>query len=278
LIRRSLSYAYVGPISGGGINIALGKTATQSSIEYGGAASRAVDGDTNGAWSGGSVTHTEAGSGSWWQVDLNGQYSIGDINIWNRTDTNPISRLSNYTVQILDASESPVWENIQTEYPDPSTTVNAGGTIGSYVKILQNSEEPLSLAEVEVFGSSGAATTFNNTALAATYTGSWITSSNRGAGDFDDDVGASKSANAAFEYTFTGTGIEYIAPMSNGYASAEIFIDGVSQGIYTTDNGGAYSPQEVIFSVSGLSQGQHTIKAVKTSGSWLQLDALVIMN
>jgi len=41
-------------------NVALYKSATQSSTDHGGVASRAVDGNTNGDWyNGGTLTHTD---------------------------------------------------------------------------------------------------------------------------------------------------------------------------------------------------------------------------
>lgn len=56
---------------GAGKNLALSKAGRQSTTLYGAAASRAVDGNRNGAWATGSVTHTEAETApSWWEVDL----------------------------------------------------------------------------------------------------------------------------------------------------------------------------------------------------------------
>jgi hypothetical protein len=46
-----------------------GKTATQSSEAFGGAASRAIDGNTNGEYSACHCTHT-SGENPWWKVDL----------------------------------------------------------------------------------------------------------------------------------------------------------------------------------------------------------------
>jgi hypothetical protein len=85
-----LSLAEVQVFSGG-VNVALGKTTQQSSdINPGsGLSSNAVDGNTNGNWAAGSVTHTLAGSVAiepWWQVDLGSTVTIDSIVIWNRTD------------------------------------------------------------------------------------------------------------------------------------------------------------------------------------------------
>src|SRR5437899_2031448 len=51
-------------------NYALNQPATESSSAYGGDAGRAVDGNTDGAFGGRSVTHTDADTNAWWQVDL----------------------------------------------------------------------------------------------------------------------------------------------------------------------------------------------------------------
>ena len=54
----------------GPINLALNKPATQSSTATGGAAGLAVDGNTNGNFFAGSVSHTLLDNQAWWQVDL----------------------------------------------------------------------------------------------------------------------------------------------------------------------------------------------------------------
>ncbi|RED94650.1 putative secreted protein (Por secretion system target) [Marinoscillum furvescens DSM 4134] len=143
-----------------GVNIALGKSASQSSTGYGGVASRAVDGDTNGAWSGNSVTHTNSETNPWWEVDLSGDYSVDDIVIYNRTDNCCKSRLSNFTVSVLDGSIT-TFSQSYTTYPDPSLTINVGGIVGNKVRVQLNDTNPLSLAEVEVFGSSASCATFS---------------------------------------------------------------------------------------------------------------------
>src|SRR5262249_55935006 len=67
-------------------NLALGKTATQSSTAFGGDAARAVDGNVDGDFFAGSVTSTEHEAQAWWQVDLGAMTDIGEVVIYNRTD------------------------------------------------------------------------------------------------------------------------------------------------------------------------------------------------
>ncbi|MCH6255961.1 carbohydrate-binding protein [Puniceicoccaceae bacterium K14] len=138
----------------GSLNLALGKTVTQSSTGFEGVPERAVDGDTNGLWNGGSVTHTVPGIGGWWQVDLGSTVNIGEVEVFGRTDTCCIARLSFYTVSILDSNEAVVYEEDFTSFPNPSVTLAAGGVEGQFVRIELDEaagEVALSLAEVEVY-------------------------------------------------------------------------------------------------------------------------------
>ena len=133
-------------------NLSLSGRATQTSTDYEGEASRAIDGNTNGAYSGDSVTHTAGGvAGEWWQVVLNSPTNIGDIKIFNRTDACCTSRLSNFTVLVGDGNGNWVFEQTYTNTPDPSITINALGTYGKTIRIISNTTDALSLAEVEVY-------------------------------------------------------------------------------------------------------------------------------
>lgn len=138
-------------------DIALGGTATQQSTDWGGVASRAIDGNTNGNWGNNSVTHTQDNSNNpqpWWQVDLGSMQAIGAIQLWNRTDYGP-DRLSNFSVSVLDASNNVVWSNsffTGGGYPNPNLMIQPpAGVTGQIVKVQLNGSGILSLAEVQVF-------------------------------------------------------------------------------------------------------------------------------
>ncbi|MCW3839565.1 alpha-L-fucosidase [Micromonospora yasonensis] len=143
-------------------NVALGKPATQQSLAWGGVPSRAVDGNTDGAYGAGSVTHTaEPSNQAWWQVDLEASYAIDQIAVWNRTDC-CANRLSNYWVLV---SESPITaDSLEAARTAPGVTalhqpgqagrptrIDLAGLRGRYVRIqLESASNPLSLAEVQV--------------------------------------------------------------------------------------------------------------------------------
>ena len=136
-----------------GENIAAHKPASQSSIAYGGEASRAVDGNRDNAWSHRSVTHTDFQDHSWWKVDLEKEESVGTVRIYNRGDGDVANRLSNFDVILLDKAGNEVTrQHIDSLNNQPKIDVQFSGVHAQYVKIeLNNSKTPLSLAEVEVY-------------------------------------------------------------------------------------------------------------------------------
>ena len=136
-------------------NIALSGSATQSSTAFGGVASRAIDGNTDGKYFNSSVTVTGRDYQAWWQVDLLDTYEINSIDLWNRTDCCS-DRLSNFTVSILDANNVTVWSDVYYSTGGtftPSMTINpVDSVLGQYVKVQLNGTNYLQLAEVMVWG------------------------------------------------------------------------------------------------------------------------------
>lgn len=98
-----LSLAEVKVMSSNGVNIAQSRPSLQSSnISAEGHAAVAVDGNTDGDWNHGSVTHTKLEQDPWWEVDLGKSQEIRSIEIWNRTDASVGARLSDFWVFVSD--------------------------------------------------------------------------------------------------------------------------------------------------------------------------------
>lgn len=158
-------------------NMARGRVARQSSNVFDyccgspyiglALAGLAVDGQTNGNFSlslPGTVTHTDYASyGPWWQVDLGASSSVDHVTIWNRADCCG-DRLQNYYVFVSDTpfgdtdswsqltGRANTWYSYQTAIPSPTATIPVGYP-GRYVRIqLTATNQPLSLAEVQVWG------------------------------------------------------------------------------------------------------------------------------
>ncbi len=104
---RTLSLAEVQVFSGGK-NVALKKATVQSHTGHGGVANRGVDGNTNGDWAKGSITHTVNDCADpAWELDLGAVVPIEKIAVWNRQGFE--SRLNSVQVTILDGKRKAVW-------------------------------------------------------------------------------------------------------------------------------------------------------------------------
>ena len=137
--NRTLSLAEVEVISNGQ-NVALTGTAQQSSTGFGGVASRANDGNTDGNWGAGSVTHTGSNSGvSYWEIDLGAVYAIDQINLFNRTDGGfgVSNRLNNADIFISENAFGSDSYNQILEQPDVSA-IELHGNVGLEASLIFN--------------------------------------------------------------------------------------------------------------------------------------------
>ena len=137
-------------------NLALNQPATQSSTDYSGAAGLAVDGNTNGVYGNGSVTHTQENSQNpWWRVDLGATYNVEQINVFNRIDNCCGDRLNGATVYVGNVNSNSPADYTAVGTLSGSTSVQSltgVNTTGRYVMVRIAGQGTLSLAEVQVFG------------------------------------------------------------------------------------------------------------------------------
>lgn len=121
-------------------NLALKGTASESSIDYGGEAKRAIDGNTDGEFfRSNSVTHTKLENDPWWEVDLGAANGIDRIVIWNRTDGGAGSRLTDGRVTVFDESHKPVWQIRLASPPNPS--VELGPSAGQSITLMNSTDD-----------------------------------------------------------------------------------------------------------------------------------------
>lgn len=146
-------------ISGGtgldiGVNIAKGKRARQHSTSGTGKASNATDGNTDGNWRSGSVTHTDNTNNPWWEVDLGSNYDITKIMIHNRSDCCK-ERLHDFSILVSENSFSgnsggkTFASHVQYGF---GIRTFRGNARGRFVRIFKHGSGILSLAEVEING------------------------------------------------------------------------------------------------------------------------------
>lgn len=139
-------------------NLSEGRPAVQSSTSLGAVAARAVDGNTSGDWSDGSVTHTQGEASAWWEVDLGQTVEIERIDLFNRTDCCS-QRLADYYVMVSDSpgvgpGQGAIFERFESSQVGSPTSIPVNAR-GRYVRIQKSTTGVLSLAEVQVWGISG---------------------------------------------------------------------------------------------------------------------------
>ncbi len=144
-------------------NISLGKSTSQSS-DYSNLflSENAVDGNIDGNFGNGSLSHTLFDTQAWWQVDLGAIYDIDTITLWNREDC-CADRLSNFHVLIsmdpFNSTDLTATQNqagvLDHHYPGtaPRQTDFPINNLGRYVRIQLAGTNNLQLAEVQIFGS-----------------------------------------------------------------------------------------------------------------------------
>ena len=141
-------------------NLIADSTATQSSTGFGGAASRANDGNTTATFDSKSVSHTGNEQYSWWDANLGTTAKVSSIEVYNRDSYG--AHLSDYWVMVSDrpftaglspaaqAAQSWVWSSRQTiQAGSPTTVAIPGGKIGQYVRVQLAGSGNLALAEVK---------------------------------------------------------------------------------------------------------------------------------
>ena len=120
--NKFLSLAEVQILSSGK-NIALEGKASQSSTAFGGPASLANDGNTDGDFSRAkSTTHTAQSNDPWWEIDLGKEFPVEEILVWNRMDggQSTSNRLKEFSVSLLDEGRQSIWSISPDEIPRPS--------------------------------------------------------------------------------------------------------------------------------------------------------------
>ena len=146
---RALSSAPVPaePQAAGETNLSLGKPATQSSTGWDSPASRAVDGNTDGNWYNGSVSHTDSNAQAWWQVDLGSPQQVGRVDIYLMTIC--CSSHQNFDVKV--STDGSNWQSFYVTGPVDHVSVPVN-LQARHVRIQLRDTNYLALAEVRVFG------------------------------------------------------------------------------------------------------------------------------
>lgn len=114
----------------------------------------------------------------------------------------------------------------------------------------------------------------NNTDV--TYGANWYLTTNRGYGDYNDDTHHSNTIDASAQYTFTGTGVQFISERFSDMGTVDVYLDNAFQATVNLRISGSRQSQQVVWERQGLPRGSHTIRIVNRSTSVGMIDAFRI--
>ncbi|MCW2870222.1 hypothetical protein [Actinacidiphila oryziradicis] len=239
------------------------------------------------------------------------QVEVVENNAWKQMRC-PLASITRSASGGSDLTVDPgCWNNNHNSVPNPSFPFNGAGlptldgitwlenayqllgTPGQfyldgsagYLYYVPRAGEDLATADVELpvapelldaSGTPGHLAPLNDTDWRAAYTGSWAYSNGRHLGDLGADVHYTSTNGDAVSYTFNGTGIQVLSETNSDEGTADVYIDG-NKVSTVSGNGPERLAQQAMVSVTGLSKGTHTLRLVKTGGSYLLVDGFTVI-
>lgn len=163
-----------------------------------------------------------------------------------------------------------------------SADATKSGTIELKVAIKEDVADVETIVEDGTVPASGTEGTTNS---AITWNGAWSNwageQTKHHGGTKTETGNDSSAAGSYFEYTFNGTGVEVYSQKHANFASFDIYVDNVKIGNYSLNGSSSGDNQQLIFSKTDLTNGEHTIKcvAVARDGKYqVNLDYLKILS
>lgn len=108
--------------------------------------------------------------------------------------------------------------------------------------------------------------TYDDTDATVNYTGSWTHAANLSwtAADFDNTESYSTAAGDQASVTFTGTAVRWIGPTNTNGGIADVYVDATKVATVDTYAPNGKNYQQVLYSDTNLTAGQHTLDIVVT--------------
>ena len=116
-------------------------------------------------------------------------------------------------------------------------TRNGGNEVPATTQPLQVAVGNSSTGQVPTPPASGRIVSVNDDDPGIAYSGSWGQSRGRGFGDYKDDVHYVEGNGSSVQYTFTGTGIDYVTELDESQGDVDVYLDGEFQKTVGTARG-----------------------------------------
>jgi hypothetical protein len=124
-------------------------------------------------------------------------------------------------------------------------------------------------------GNGSGSTTVNDDYASISYGSGWGYSRDRNLGDYNNDVHYSNVVGAVAQYTFIGTGIDYLSEKNSDMGNVDVYIDNVLKQNVNLNNASRLLKQ-LVYSINGLSNGSHTIKIINKTNSYGMVDSFKV--
>jgi hypothetical protein len=110
-----------------------------------------------------------------------------------------------------------------------------------------------------------------------TYEGGFNYSSNRGLGDFNDDIHYATTDGASVSYTFIGTSVKVYGEQNVDQGDIGVSLDGGAQTtVDTVPADGQRHSDTAVFTSPALAPGLHTVTVTKLSGQYFTFDGVEV--
>jgi len=116
---------------------------------------------------------------------------------------------------------------------------------------------------------------FNDDDPGARYPG-WMRRCNLGAGDFNNDLTISETPGDVWSCSFTGSGVQVIAPKQAGAGKVEIQVDGQTRATADLATPGGRQAQQPVCEITGLAPGKHSLSIINRGPGPVAVDALIV--
>src|SRR5262249_8298329 len=125
-------------------------------------------------------------------------------------------------------------------------------------------EAPVLPSIVVIAGTPGHSALVNQNDPAATYTGAWATATNRGYGDWMDDVAYATAEDATLSFAFHGSGVDVLGETNGDEGSIDVTVTKQSTSAVVAQqtisaNSAERLAQQTLYSIGGLAVDDYRV-------------------
>ncbi|WP_261301656.1 CBM35 domain-containing protein [Paenibacillus andongensis] len=252
-----------------GTNAVLNKTAAANAFFTAGRGvidqdpALAVDGTTaNGKW----CTNVDYGA-QWLQVDIGQPVDLNRWVVKHAGAGGESATLNTKDFKLQGSMDGSTWFDVDTVTGNTASVTDrtVSKFTARYVRLYittptQNTDQHSRIYEFEVYTSTVTTVKVDDKNAAVTYNPAWGNWND--VNDYNGSESSTNTVNSYAQFTFTGTSIKYIGQTQPNYGKLDVYIDNVLDAADIDLYAPVTTKQAVIYTKTGLTNAQHTIKIV----------------